>query len=97
MGDLLELSGKVVNGCVAKAVGYLRKVQLIAAYQFFGGIDLHQGEKFHDAAAVEFLKQFLQAGAADEGALTDDFNGELFVNVILHVADDAVVGLIGAS
>ncbi len=60
MGDLLELSGKVVDGCVAKAVGYLGKIQLIVPDQFFGSVDLHQCEEFHDAAAVKFLEQFLE-------------------------------------
>ncbi len=97
MSNLLELPGKVVDRCVAKAVGYLGKVQLIAADQFFGSVDLHQGEKFHDPAAVKFLEQFLEAGAADQRVFADDLDSQLFVDVFFHVADDSVVSLVGTS
>ena len=86
-----------MDGGIAQPVGDLGKIQLVAANQFLGCVDFHQGEKFHHPAAVQFLKQLLQPGAADQSVFANIFNGQLFIDVLLHVTDNPVIGLIGAS
>ena len=95
VSHFLKLSGEIVDRGIAQAVGNLSKIQLIAADQLFGGVDLHQGKKFHDAAAVKLLKQFLKAGAAYQCVLADFFDGQLFTDMFLHVTDNPIISFIG--
>lgn len=45
-GDLLELSGEIVDGRVAESFGYLCEIHVLRADHLLGEPDLHMGKIF---------------------------------------------------
>lgn len=82
-----------MDGAVAQAVGNFSKVQLVAANQVLGGIDLHVRKKIDDPAAVGLMENFLKLGPPGQIIPAYGFNGKVFPDVLFQIADDPVMGI----
>ena len=86
-----------MDGGIPQLIRNLRKVQLLVPYHLLGGVNLHGGEEFNHPAALGIPEQLLQLGTPYQVILTDLINGELLIDMLLHIPYDPVIGIAACS
>lgn len=86
-----------MNGGITQPIRYLCKIQLVVPYHLLSGIDLHPGEEFDHSAALGVPEQLLELGASYQVIFAYFINGELLVDMLLHIPHNPVVCIAAAS